>query len=212
MKIVVCMLIALIAMSVAPALADIPIGDPGNCRVINVVSGGPVTLSGSPWNPTFYDFAWSTPDFTLAKDHVILTSDQLSAESIAFDAPIEAGEYTVTLLIQQDGYIETCIDTYCVKIVVTEPKCFTTDPFCEEDTNPKYCWDGAASLGNTYAWTTNPNIGTGTEKCFTFPEIDVPSANAYADYVVTLVVTDLDGEKTCTATQRVLAVPEAVIV
>jgi len=158
----------------------------------------------------------------LTRDGVALTTPELGAQAITFDAPVAEGTYTVKLSVGQIGYTDACIDDYSICIVVTKPTCFAPTPYCEEEDEPEYCYNGPDNPGNTYAWyvltgnslptTTDQILGTG--KCFTFPETDVPDGDIYKDYYVTLVVTDLstDVPMICGPTvQRVLEDPIAGI-
>jgi hypothetical protein len=227
-------LLAIAAMSIVHAAAqgtsdlgegtsDIGEGTPNfgeGCAVINVQSGASITLTGSPGNTVYYYFSWSSEGFVMRKDGVALTTSQLGAQSITFDAPVAPGKYKVQFLVGQKG-TSACIDTYCVQIVVTKQPCFTTTPYCEEGPQPVYCYAGRDNTGNTYKWyvyplaTTSPGPGEvplGTSKCFTFPAQIVHTGDIFNDYYVTLVVTDLNGQTTCgPIMQRVLEDPTAGI-
>jgi len=216
-------LLAIVAMSIVPTAADgivaPEIGDGCNA-VINVLSGASITLTGSPGNTEYYYFSWSSEGFVMRKDGVDLTTSQLGAKTITFDAPVAPGKYKVQFLVGQKGS-SACIDTYCVQIVVTKQPCFTTTPYCEEGPQPVYCYAGRDNTGNTYKWyvyplaTTSPQPGEvplGTSKCFTFPVTNVPTGAVFNDYYVTLVVIDSNGQTTCGPTmQRVLEDPTAGI-
>jgi hypothetical protein len=187
-------LLAMTAMSIVPTAAVVACD-----RTIPVHSGDSITLRGSPDNTDFYYYSWSDEGFTLTRDGVALTPEELGAQSITFDAPVAPGTYTVFLSVGQIGYTDACIDDYSICIVVTKPTCFEPEPYCEEEeTRPEYCYNGPDNLGNTYAWyvLTEDRLPTpqdpilGTIKCFTFPETDVPDGDIYNDYNVTLVVTD----------------------
>jgi len=211
-------LLAMVAMIIAPAAAVAATCD----RTIYVQSGDSITLTGSPDNTAFYYYSWSDEGFTLTRDGVALTTQELGAQAITFDAPVAPGTYTVKLSVGQISYYDACIDDYSICIVVTQPTCFEPTPYCEEKETPEYCYNGPDNLGNTYAWyvltedrlpTTEDTI-LGTDKCFTFPETDVPTGTIYNDYYVTLVVIDLatTGQMICGPTvQRVLEDPTAGI-
>lgn len=211
-------LLAMVAVILAPAAAVVPACD----QTIDVQSGDSITLGGSPDNTTFYYYSWSDGGFALTRDGTALTTQELAAQSITFDAPVAPGIYVVGLLVGQIGYYEACIDDYSICINVTQPACFEPTPYCEEEVEPEYCYNGPDNQGNTYAWyvltedrlptTDDPILGTG--KCFTFPETNVPDGDIYNDYYVTLVVTDLstDGQMICgPKMQRVLEDPIAGI-
>jgi hypothetical protein len=188
-------LLAMIAMIIAPAAAVAVACD----RTIYVQSGDSITLRGSPNNTTFYYYSWSDTGFTLTRDGTALTTEELGAQSITFDAPVAPGNYMVGLSVGQIGYDEACIDDYSICIEVTQPTCFEPSPYCEEEDEPEYCYNGPDNPGNTYAWyvlaenrsLTSTDTPLGTDNCFTFPETDVPTGDIYNDYYVTLVVTDL---------------------
>jgi hypothetical protein len=179
-------------------------------------------LGGSPNNPTFYYYSWSGEGFTLTRDGTALTTAELAAQSITFDAPVAPGTYSVSLLVGQIGYFSSCIDDYRICIVVSQPTCFEPTPYCEEETTPEYCYNGADNPGNTYAWyvfnedrlPTASDIALGDGRCFTFPAINVPDGAIYNDFYVTLIVTDpsTTGQMICgPKMQRVLEDPIAGI-
>ena len=207
----------MVAMIIAPAVAVVACD-----QTIYVESGASITLSGSPDNTTFYYYSWSDEGFTLTRDGAALTMPELGAQSITFDAPVAPGTYIVGLLVGQIGYYEACIDDYSICIEVTKPTCFEPSPYCEEEDEPEYCYNGPDNQGNTYAWyvltenrlPTSTDTVLGTVKCFTFPETDVPIGDIYNDYYITLVVTDLAtaGQMVCgPKMQRVLEDPIAGI-
>lgn len=188
-----------------------------------VESGASITLSGLPDNTAFYYYSWSDEGFILTRNGVALTTEELGAQSITFDAPVAEGIYTVGLSVGQIGYTDACIDDYSICFEVTKPACFDPNPYCEEGPQPQYCYSGRDNPGNTYAWyvlsedrlpTTDDEV-SGTGKCFEFPVTDVPDGDVYNDYYVTLVVTDLStsGQMICgPKVQRVLEDPIAGII
>jgi len=191
---------------------------------ITVKSGDPIQLKGSPYNTAYYGLAWSDDGFTLRKNGVALTATQLAAETISFDAPLEPGQYKVTLSVAQkkpDGslYTTSCVDDICVQIEVTAPNCFTTTPICENDmssTAPQYCYLGTDKTGNSYAWyvfTSNPGAAPDvssltpafTTKCMVLPAVDVAKGDVHNSRWIYLVVTDADSLKTyCGPTEQVI--------
>lgn len=188
-------LLTMVAVIVAPASANAIECD----QTIYAQSGDSITLGGSPNNPAFYYYSWSGEGFTLTRDGTALTTAELAAQSITFDAPVAPGTYSVSLLVGQIGYFSSCIDDYRICIVVTQPTCFEPTPYCEEEVTPVYCYNGPDNPGNTYAWyvltenrlPTSSDAVLGVDKCFTFPAINVPDGAIYNDFYVTLIVTDL---------------------
>lgn len=211
-------MIAMVAVIIAPA--------PGmalDCdQTIYAQSGDSITLGGSPNNPTFYYYSWSDEGFTLTRDGTALTTEELAAQSITFDAPVAPGTYSVGLLVGQKGYSTACIDDYRICIEVSQPACFEPTPYCEEEAEPQYCYNGPDNPGNTYAWyvftenrlPTSSDTALGNSICFTFPDTNVPTGSVYSDYYITLAVTDLStsSQMICgPKMQRVLEDPTAGI-
>ena len=216
-------LASILVVSIAPA-AFAATGDECTVTDISVTAGDPITLQGTPWNTAYYQLAWSSTDFILAKNGVALTPTQTAAETIAFDSPISPGDYKVTLRVNQIGYASTtsCIDEICVQIHCLPPTCPTMTPFCEDNTNPTYTAP-TMPTGTVYAWYEWPDTASipstlptafSTTNTATFPEhnIDPTSHPAYQDYYVYLVMNYNGQGLTCgPPLQKLLTDPAAGI-
>ncbi|MGV8127144.1 MAG: hypothetical protein ACP5PV_08040 [Methanothrix sp.] len=218
-------LVALLALSIVPAALAAEVGDECLGPKISVTAGDPISLKGSPWSTTYYNFAWSSTGFTLTKNGVGLDATAKAAEQINFDAPITPGYYKVTLRVNQVGYdpsLTSCVDEICVQIHCLPPTCPTMTPFCEDNTNPTYTAP-TMPTGTTYAWYEWPDTATipstlptafSTASTAQFPEYNIdPSTHpAYRDYYVYLVMTYAGQTTTCGPTlQKVLTDPAAAI-